>query len=612
MSDDNNLAGGWQGKLLTVDLLSAQLEPTTPEPDQYRRCIGGTGLAGKLLYDLIAAGADPLGAENTVGVFTGPLTGTRFPGCGRVTVCGLSPLTRGWGQASMGGYLGTALKRADWDGILVSGIAPEPMYLLIEDNEAQLVAASDLWGLGTFEAEALLKERHPGSEVACIGPAGEALCPLSGIVHRRTEIAARCGLGAVLGSKKLKAVVVRGSGDVKVVRGSAFDSLLSRHRKILETHPQAQPYSEQGTASLVELSMMLGDMPVRNWSGETWEEGAESLSGAAIVSQILVKRAGCYACPIRCKGIVTVDEDDIDLEESPGPEYETLGSLGTLLRHGSLAGVTAAGDLCDRLGLDTISTGSAIAWAMAAFERGALTTADTDGLELVWGDTDAILQAIEAMGRGKGDLGALLRGGSRAASEAVGQGSEAYAMHVKGLDLPMHHPRVFHGLALAYACLPHGASHMEGGFNQRGPRKSLEDWVSETNDSMRDGTLANEVGFCAFTANEAPLQFVADLLESVTGEPYTLEDLRRSADRDYLLRYAFNLRAGMSPAANRLPDRVVEQMVERDTRWESDWPMAIPAFYRSRGFDEQGYPTAETLRDFGLDHVVPDMDLWNR
>jgi len=601
-----------QGKLLTVNLASGDIAKVTPSAELYRLYIGGTSLAARILYDMIPPDANPLGPENVLGIFTGPLTGTRFPGSGRVSVCALSPLTEGWGQASMGGHLGTPLKRAGWDGVLLSGAAKTPSYLLIEDGQVQIIDASDLWGLDTYETEAILRERHPRFEVACIGPAGENLCPLSGIAHRRGELAGRCGMGAVLGAKKIKAVVVRGSGRVSVADSRAFDELLARHAEIIEAHPQTQSYSKQGTASITKLVMMLGDMPVRNWSGEIWQEGADNLSGDAIVSQILVKRAGCYACPIHCKGIVSVDEGTIQVQEGPGPEYETLGSMGTLLHHDSLAGVAKANELCNRLGLDTIGTGSAIAWAMEAFERTVLTTADTDGLELVWGNTDAILETIEAIGHGKDGLGALLAMGSRRAAEKLGQGSEEYAMNVKGLDVPMHNPRGFHGLALAYACLPHGASHMGGGFNQRGPDASIEDWVNETIESMRVSTIDDAAIFCAFAASEAPRLFVADLLESATGEPHTETSLRECADRDYLLRWAFNLRAGRTPTANVLPERIAEQMKKSDPRWAADWPLAIPAYYKARGFDEKGYPTAETLRAAGLDDIVADMSFWNR
>ena len=606
------MAGGWQGKLLTVDLTSGDIGVVTPDPDLYRLYIGGVGLAARILYDRIPLDANPLGPENVLGIFTGPMTGTRFPGCGRVATCALSPLTGGWGQSLMGGYLGVALKRAGWDGILLGGAAKTPIYLLVEDGGTQIVDASDLWGLDTYETEAVLRERHPRFEVASIGPAGENLSPMSGVAHRRGEFSGRCGMGAVLGSKKVKAVVVRGSGKVNVADRHAFDDLISRHAEILETHPQAQSHSEQGTASVAKMCMMMGDMPVRNWSGETWQEGADSLSGDAIVSQILVKREGCYACTIRCKGVVSVDEGGIQVEEGPGPEYETLGSMGTLLLHGNLAGVAKANELCNRLGLDTINTGSAIAWAMEAFERGILTTADTNGLELRWGNTETILKTIEAIGRGEEGLGSLLAMGSRKAAEKIGQGSEEYAINVKGLDLAMHHPRVFHGLALTYAFLPHGASHMEGGFNQRGSKTSVEKFVNETIETIRLSTIGNAGIFCAFTASGAPMPFVADLLESVTGESFTEDSLREYADRDYLVRYAFNLRAGRTPAANVLPERILKQMEEREPRWAADWPLAVSAYYRARSFDEKGHPTAESLRAAGLDDVVADMALWNR
>jgi aldehyde:ferredoxin oxidoreductase len=596
---------GWQGKLLTVDLTSSEVGALRPDPQTYRQYIGGTGLAARLLYDRIAPDADPLGPENVLAILTGPLTGTRFPGCGRVSICALSPLTARWGQSSMGGYFGATLKRAGWDGMLLKGAAETPGYLLIEDGAAQIVAASDIWGLDTYETHALLRQRHPRFEVACIGPAGENLLPIAAVAHRPGKLAGRCGMGAIMGSKKIKAVVVRGSGKLELADGPGYDELVARAVEILKTNSQAQLYAHLGTAGLTEGVMMMGDMPVRNWSGEIWQEGAENLSGETIVADILLRRTTCHACTIRCKPEVSVDEGNLRVEKGPGPEYETLGSLGTLLRHRNLAGVARANELCNRLGLDTISAGATLAWAMEAFEHGHLT--GDDGLELTWGDTEAILKTIEAMGRGQGKLGALLALGSRQAAARVGQGSAEYAMNVKGLEIAMHHPRVFHGLAFSYACLPQGASHMEGGFNQRGLGASLQELVAETIETMRRGALGNSAIFCAFPAADAPLQFVGHLLESATSVRYSADELRACADRDYLLRYAFNLRAGHTPASNALPGRIVRQMKASDPRWEADWPRALPAYYAARGFDAQGYPTAETLQAAGLDDVVADI-----
>jgi aldehyde:ferredoxin oxidoreductase len=600
---------GWQGKILSIDLTSGDASAFAPDPATYRQYIGGTALAARLLYERIPAGADPLGPENVLGLLTGPLTGTNFPGCGRVSLATLSPLTGGWGQSSMGGFFGAALKRAGWDGILLAGAAPAPVYLLVEDGEAQILDAADLWGLDTYETHALLRQRHPRFEVLCIGPAGENLAPLAAAAHRPGKMAGRCGMGAVLGSKKIKAIVARGSGKLELADSQGYDELISRANEILSADPQAQLYSKLGTAGITEGVMMMGDMPVRNWSGEIWPEGAHSLSGETIAANILVRRGTCHACTIRCKPEIKVDEGDISVE-GPGPEYEALGSLGTLLRHGRLAGVAKANELCNRLGLDAISTGATIAWAMEAVERGHLSADDCDGLALTWGDTGAILATIEAMGRGQGKLGALLARGSRQASAAVGQGSAEYAMHVKGLEVAMHHPRVFHGMAFCYACLPQGASHMEGGYNRRELATSFQDMVDETIEGIRRASLVNAAIFCSFPADKAPLQFMTHLLESATGQRYTQDELRACADRDYLLRYAFNLRAGRTPAGNVLPERIVQQMLASDPRWEADWPRALPAYYAARGLDARGYPTAKTLRAAGLDGVVDDMELW--
>jgi len=598
------MAGAWQGKLLDIDLTTGRVGTLEPGRDSYRQYVGGVGLGARLLYDVIPPGAHALGPENVLGVLTGPITGTRFPGAGRLAFCALSPLTGGWGESSMGGFLGTALKRAGWDGVLLRGARPTPIYVLIDDDRVEWCDAGDLWGTDTYETEATLRRRHARAEIACIGVAGERQVPMAAILHRGGDVAGRCGMGAVMGAKKIKAIVVRGSGKTEVADPQGFGTLVKRQLDAIMSSPNAKALSQQGTAYSTQMVMEMGDMPVRNWSGEIWQEGADALSGPAIVEKILVKRTGCYACPIRCKGIVHVDEGSIQVAEGPGPEYETLGSLGTLLYHGNLAGVAKANELCNRLGLDTISTGSAIAWAIEAFQRGVLGLSDTDGINLEWGSTPAILQTIEAIALRQGSLGELLCAGSRRAAQQLGHGSEAYAMQVKGLDLPMHSPRVFHGLGLAYAVLPNGASHTLGGFTMRGSQDSLEDWLEATLASMRCAVVNSSAVFCNFTMGRPTLQDLADILASATGESFTGQELQVFADRVYLLRYVFNLRAGLRPTANVLPTRVVSQMQERDPRWAVDWPQVIPAFYQAIGLDPQGYPTEATLRAAGLEDLI--------
>jgi len=594
---------GWQGRVLTINLSTRNSAALPLPPEDCHRFLGGVDLAAKLLYERIPADADPLGSENVLAVMTGPLTGTNYPGCGRVAICALSPLTGLWGQSIMGGFFGVVIKKAGWDGILIEGKAATPHYLLIENDQVQLLPAKDLWGLDTYKTESLLRERHPRSEQVCIGPAGENLVPMACIAQRPGKLAGRTGMGAVMGSKNLKAIVIHGNLKLHWSDQSALTGLVTRANEILRTQSQAEMYSKLGTAGLAEGVMMMGDMPVKNWSGEIWQEGAEKIGGEAIVENILTRRSSCHACTVQCKAEVKVEQGDLRVDLGPGPEYETLGSLGTMLRHDNLAGVTKANELCNRYGLDTISTGSTIAWAMEAYERGDLTPEQIDGTALVWGDTKAILQAIEAIAFNQGKLGALLYRGSRKAAQRLGEQSETYAFNVKGLEMAMHHPRVFAGLALAYTYLPQGASHMEGGFNQRG-RASLEAWIEETIKSMQKSALVNDLVLCSFTGSDAPMEFLCDLIESASGIHYTEQELRACADRGYMLRYAFNLRAGYQPAKNQLPKRIVDQLIQTDKRWAEDWPLVPAAYYKARGFDEQGYPTTEILQAASLEGLV--------
>jgi aldehyde:ferredoxin oxidoreductase len=599
--------GGWTRKILSVDLTSGKQRTLTPDAEVYRKFIGGTGLAARFLFEMMPPEADPLGPENVVAIFTGPVTGTHFPGVGRVALAALSPLTGLWGQSIMGGYLGLAIKRAGWDGFLLSGAAAQPIYLLVQDDQVQLMAANDLWGLDTYQTYAVLKERYPHAETTCIGPAGENLVPMASVMQRPGKTGGRTGIGAVLGSKKVKAIVVLGTGRVKIADRQAFDALLDRHAQVLSKSLQTQAYASLGTANMVTGVMTVGDMPVRNWSGEIWMEGAEKLSGEAIIEQILVKREGCHACTIRCKAVVQVQQEDGTFQEGPGPEYETLGAMGSLLHNDDLCGVARANELCNRLGLDTISTGSTLAWAIEASQSGALPLSMTGDARLDWGEAGTVCQLIQDIAYRRNELGELLSGGSARASQQLGAGSQAYAINVKGLDMAMHHPRVFPGLGVAYTFLPHGASHMEGGFLQRKGGEPLEKWMEKVVESIRMGTLMNQGVFCFFTMPGLPMNFLSELFRSLTGETLTAADLRASADRDYLLRYLFNLRFGHRPDHDILPERIVKQMQQADPRWIEDWPRVKQVFYALKGFDAQGYPTQETIQRAGLEELVGEM-----
>jgi aldehyde:ferredoxin oxidoreductase len=601
---------GWQGQILSIHLTKGTSSAYHPPMDLYSDFLGGTDFAARLLYDRIPADADALGPQNVLAIMTGPLTGSNFPGCGRVSICALSPLTRRWGQSSMGGFFGVALKKALWDGILIEGIASTPQYLLIEDEQVQLLPAEDLWGLDTYETESLLRKRHPRSEQICIGPAGENLVSMACIAQRPGNLAGRTGMGAVLGSKKLKAVVVHGSRTLRWSDRGELNQLVIRANEILRTDPEAQMNRKYGTAGLTQGVMMMGDMPVRNWSGEIWQSGANKISGETIVDEILIKRFNCHACTIQCKAEIEVSQEELTVQQGPGPEYESLGSLGTLLRHDNLAGVAKANELCNRYGLDTISTGSTIAWAMEAYENGVLNEEHLNGIELTWGNTEAILQTIQAIAYRQGAVGELLSLGNKKAAQAVGKNSDQYAINVKGLEMAMHHPRVFSGLALTYTQLPQGASHMEGGFTRRG-KASLVRWIEDTIESMQKSELLNDLVLCSFTGVGAPMEFLSDLMESATGEHFNEQALRACANRGYLLRYLFNLRAGHDPSHDQLPDRILKQMVAEDGHWADDWPLVTPAYYQVRGFNRDGYPTPETLQQAGLEALIPDVTTAN-
>jgi aldehyde:ferredoxin oxidoreductase len=602
----------WREQYLDVNLTSGELAVKPLSRELLIQTIGGVGLAAQLVYDHVPLGVDPLSADNVLAFVAGPLGGTTWAGSGRLAVAGQSPLTGIWGESSMGGYFATHLKRCGYDAILVRGISTVPVFLLLQEDSFELCSATDLWGLETYQTEDVLKSQYPGSEVISIGPAGEHLVPIASLVHYKgNNVAARCGLGAVAGSKRLKAIVSHGSKDLPIADPKEFNQLKQEAIQLFNGHDFIQLIKQGGgTAAAVPIAIEMADMTARNWdmAAKDWGDGeAEKIGGPAMQTQFPPKKDTCYACPVGCKWTVNAPQINGGNGHLAGPEYESITGLGAQTQVNDPLAVIQSADLCNRLGIDTISAGATIAWALEAHEKSLLPVEYIDGdLELKWGDSDLVLELVKRIGENRPGLGSLLSQGTRRAAEIIAAGSDL-AIQVKGLELPFHHPRALRGLELAYATLPRGATHNEEGVSWDFDDTTYEDWVGESIAGMNLSGASNSLIYCQFLAGALNSDYTSRLLTAVTGVNYTPEDLIRAGERSWYLRRAFNLRLGVDLSADTLPKRIIRQIEESQASLK-DFNQAMKEFYKQRQLDQRGVPSAQKLADIGLEHLIVEFN----
>ncbi|MGB6836465.1 MAG: aldehyde ferredoxin oxidoreductase family protein [Dehalococcoidia bacterium] len=554
------------GKILNVNLNTGVIEAEELPEEMYRTYIGGYGLGARLLFDRIPKGADPLGPHNVLGLIPGLLTGTPLFGI-RYEAVGKSPKTGGWGDANCGGDVGPFLKCAGWDGMFLSGVSEKPVYLLIDDDKAELRDASDLWGMMAIDLEDKLKERHgKKASVACIGPAGEKLSYMAGICNERGRLAARSGLGTVMGSKKLKAVVIlasrnmlAGEPDIRKIVRSSLDQFVK---------PVADFFGKYGTTGIIAGSAMSGDSPVKNWGGVgsvDFQEGLQ-LTGDSFNAK-MEKRYACWHCPIACGAESKQSENPT----YPYPakthraEYETACSFGTLNLMGDIDALQYANHLCNQYGLDTISAGAAVSFAIECYENGLITKEDTDGLELRWGNADAIIEMLHRIGKREG-IGDLFADGIRPAAQKLGPRAEPFAAEVGGEELPMHDPKLMPDYHTTYKLDPTPARHTQyEGAARAGwgvpPRPQEREQFAGRGEHHKGAAeymhVVNSAGLCMFIVMAAPNDRIPEWLNAVTGWDTTTEELRKTGERIANLRMAFNVREGDIVTRRRVPERLV-------------------------------------------------------
>jgi len=549
------MAGGYIGKVLFVNLSTDEIKDEVLEEKLYRDFIGGYGIGARILYSRQKAGVDPLGPENTLGLVSGPLTGTPATTGTRYTAVAKSPLTGGWGDANSGGNFGPTLKFAGYDGVFFTGVSAKPVYLLIDNGKAELRDASHIWGKDTYETEDILKaELGEATEIACIGPSGEKLALISCIITKRGAAAGRSGLGAVMGSKKLKAVAVKGNLEIPIANSELANKLRNEHLTELRAaqagrRPWLELWQKYGTSSGGWPSAYSGDTPVKNWGGIgviDLPDRSGLARDAAIVN--LERRAGCWHCPIACEG--RLKEGAGEYKYPAGTrrvEYETQASFGTMCLNSNTESINMANHICNSYGLDTISAGCTIAFAIECYENGLITREDTDGIELTWGNHQAIIAMTDKIARREG-FGDILADGVKVAAQKIGQGADEYAIHIGGQELGMHDPK----LMPAYRSDQSSAARFQMDAT---PGRHTQSFGP----ASFQGHVVNAAGICTFGNMELADsgKYLAGFMSAVTGWERSMDELLKAGERIANMRHVFNLREGINPLKWKVHPRIV-------------------------------------------------------
>ena len=622
---------GFMGKILRVDLPSGKISEEVLREDLARKYVGGVGIATKYLYDEVPKGADPLGPENRLIFMAGPLAGTASASASRYSAVAKSPLTGIWGHANSGGTFGPALKRSGFDGIIFQGISPEPVYLTIADGKAELRDAKHLWGKTVPDTEDLInQDSDKDYTIASIGPAGENLVRYASIMNNKHRAAGRCGLGTVMGSKRLKAVACAGKVPIRLANKDVFREKANRQLELLNESMLKVGFEAFGTNMVSDMVNARGGYPTRNWETGVFE-GIEGLNGEALTDRVLVSGVNCFACPISCGRGSEIREGPWRGHKGEGPEYETVNTLGAMCGVSDMNAVTMANYLCNEYGLDTISTGSTIAFAMECYHKGILTEEQTGGIALKFGDEDLVVALIEKIAKREG-IGDLLAEGTKHISERLGQGSERFAMNVKGLELPAYDPRAAKICGLGYVTANRGGDHITGYVE--GPTFFDTPFLLVEDSKIEDVFVANPreakvlvdmenaltmfdaIGGCKFMGILLKAEDFIDLITNATGWDISVHDFRKSGERIYNLMRAFCVREGVTRDADVLPKRLMEDplpegpaegmVIDKDTL-----EMMKDAYYELRGWDKKtGIPTPAKLRELELDDLIGD--LWGK
>jgi len=619
------MPGGYMGKLLFVDLTRGEVKEEPLDEKLCRDFIGGYGLGARIMYSRQKGGADPLGPDNIFGVVTGPLTGSTTCWGNRYAVMAKSPLTGAWGDANCGGEFGPFLKFAGYDAVFFSGVSEKPVYLLCKDGTAELRDAASIWGKDTRRTEALLKsELGDGLRIAGIGPAGEKLALLASVMTDNFRAAARAGLGAVMGSKRLKAVVVMGNKTVPIADKKALSEATKKFLGYIKTSPVAAGHHEYGTCGGVAPFVAIGICPVKNWGGIGTLDfpNAGAIGGDSVIA-LQYRRHGCWRCPNPCGGLMAAGKQYEYPKGVYKPEYETIAAFGSMCLNDNMESIVMATDICNLYGIDTMSAGATIAFAIECYENGIITKTDTDGVELTWGNHPAIIAMLSKMVRREG-FGDMLADGVKVASEKIGRGAEQYAIHVHGQEPAYHDPRFAPSFATGYVVDAEPGRHTQAGLappEEGLPVQGLElppmDKYTYTGKGHIEAELrnlqhiTNASGVCYFGSWIMPREAIPTLLSAVTGWQFSTDELVTTGERVSAIRQAFTLRERLRPPKDfKLEGRPIGSPPQKEgpvANVTVDVKALSDDYYRAMDWDpETGVPSKKKLMALGLDDIAAE------
>ena len=615
---------GYTGKLLFVDLSSKTAEVRDLPPDIARNFLGGPSLGAKILYNEMKAHTDPFSPESVLGFVSGPANGTGAFLGGRYTVVCKSPVTGGWNDANSGGSFGPRMRKAGYDAVFVKGVSEKPSYIFVDNGKVEIRDATHLWGKTSIDTENALREEIGDKNigVALIAPAGERLSIISAIMNDFHRCAARGGPGAVMGSKKLKALVVRGNFEIEP---ADKDAMAAMKKEIIEWRknlnvPFFEFFKDHGTTGTYESSVLGGDTSVKNWGGsaaDITEAQILPLNGPEMDKRYRKRRYTCHTCPEGCSAMYEIDDERWPIRETGRPEYETVGVFGSSMLNSDPVAMNKCNELCNEYGFDTISAGATIAWLMECYNKGLFTVDELDGIDLKWGNAEAIVAMMERMCRAEG-IGKILNGGSLAAAKHFNRGFECLVV-ASGIELPMHDPRFNPGMGRKFQYDPTPARHVKGGypvpFGNEPPeiKYDMSKSAKIDFDGVVDVELTNSGGFCKFGEEMfLPFDARARYLTAITGFDINPEEAIKFGIRSYTMRHAFNIREGLrrkdfdvSPRSIGIPPQTEGPNAGRtiDTEFMAD------NLFKNLGYNvEDSVPTKETLIKLGgMEDVIKDL-----
>jgi aldehyde:ferredoxin oxidoreductase len=603
------MKNGYHGKILRVDLSDRRVQVEPLDDSTALNFLGGRGYGGKILFDENPPKVDPFAPDNRLVFFTSPLIGTSTPCCAKSCVVTKSPLSGTILMSLAGGHFASEMKFTGYDGIVITGKAERPVYIVVNNQEVQIKDAHFIWGKDTVETQEILLEilKDKKARIATIGPAGERLIRLASIISGRHAFG-RGGIGAVMGSKNLKAVVLRGSQRAKLFDEERFENVVKELRQRLRDAESVKYFTRYGTSGVLTLVNARGIFPTRNYQFGTFE-GACKIDGQAREAYVQ-KHSTCYRCPVGCTVLTVATDEPYKGIGSEGPEYETLWSFGGQCGNDNLSAIIRAEDLCDRYGLDTVSVGNTIGFAMECFEKGLISKKDSDGLDLRFGNHRAMVEMVRKIATREG-FGNILSGGTLRASERIGGNSHKFAMQVKGSELSGYDPRGAMGQGLSYATSPRGGDHQKGlilqevfGAPPPVDRFAVEGKAELVKSAQEEMAFLDSLGVCNFQSRGAPLvpKDFAKAYIYATGAELNEQEVWMAGERIFNLERLFNLREGFSRKDDTLPERFLGEPLQEGPSAGHTVPLGrlLDDYYKTRGWDTKGCPTSDTLQRLGL------------